>query len=125
MHLDMYGMVKVFPFHCRKEDINTVNCNNGSIEAIHSFTTPPYQDVESKYNEEGIHNCEQVFAYDMLQITNVFYLQMHLDMYGMVKVFPLHCRKEEINTVNCNNVLLYQVVYSVLDISNTQTLNVA
>jgi hypothetical protein len=48
-----------------------------------------------------------------------------MDMYGMVKVFPLHCRKEEINTVNCNNVLLYQVVYSVLDISSTQTLNVA
>jgi hypothetical protein len=22
-------------------------------------------------------------------VTNVFYLQMHLDMYGMVKVFPL------------------------------------
>jgi chromosomal replication initiation ATPase DnaA len=23
--------------------------------------------MESKYNDEGIHNCEQVFAYDMLQ----------------------------------------------------------
>lgn len=41
--------------------------DNSSIEAIHSFTTPSYQDMESKYNEEGIHNCEQVFAYDMLQ----------------------------------------------------------
>ena len=34
---------------------------------MHSFTTPSYQDMENKYNEEGIHNCEQVFAYDMLQ----------------------------------------------------------
>jgi hypothetical protein len=30
--------------------------DNSSIEAMHSFTTPPYQDVESKYNEEGIQN---------------------------------------------------------------------
>lgn len=47
-----------------------------------------------------------------------FYLPMHLDMYGMVNIFPLHCRRKEINTVNCNNVLLYQVVYLVLDLKH-------